>query len=134
MSEINLFVPDSSIDESYSFVNFCRICLQTANKNDYPDVIRPCQCKNFIHKKCLEQQLKIKFQSNCEVCGKIYIFNIYNQIDKSDLEKNINELVSSSYTDRNSLYHRSIALIIVVILTLVGSLCFGYFVYNIFFN
>jgi E3 ubiquitin-protein ligase DOA10 len=73
------------LSEQYS----CKICLESVNRNEYPQVFKPCQCEYFVHKACLETQLKSKFQTNCEICTKPYIFNVYHSTTPSDLENNI---------------------------------------------
>ena len=57
----------------------CRICLEYVNYNKYPEVFRPCACNTYIHRACLDKQLRVKPQSKCEVCNYEYIFNLYKK-------------------------------------------------------
>lgn len=60
-----------------TFQESCKICLEEVKISDYPDVIKPCACNQFIHRKCLDRQLVKSKQDSCEVCKKKYIFNLY---------------------------------------------------------
>lgn len=105
----------------------CRICLESLNEDDYPSVIRPCQCEILIHKKCLEEQLKKKFQTNCEICGKIYIFNLYNEVSISDLEDNsVNEILLSP-----SFCYKIFKIIIIVLTLIVLTICLLYIIFYV---
>lgn len=62
-----------------TFDDKCRICLEDVKLKDYPAVIRPCMCNDFVHKTCLDQQIFHFKRETCEVCQKKYIFNLYRK-------------------------------------------------------
>ena len=62
----------------------CRYCLDSSGNNK----INPCNCKNFVHKECLQKWLLIKKDNICEIC-QIEYKNINADIQIQLFYKNI---------------------------------------------
>ena len=93
--------------DTSSFGSKCRICWETINYNDFPNVFRSCRCNDYVHKLCLEKQLSIKYQDICEVCNCSYVFNMYHKNKKTDVFEMVipiqsNVDVISTASDPNS--------------------------------
>ena len=73
---ISLRMVQTIMIEEMSLIDKCKICLENVNMNDYPKVIRPCQCNSPIHRICYDEQMRLRPRENCDVCDKPYLVTL----------------------------------------------------------
>jgi hypothetical protein len=64
-----------SEDQESPIENICRYCHADVDP-DSLDIVHPCNCKSYLHKKCFNDYVKSKGKlvTNCEVCNQSYKF------------------------------------------------------------
>jgi hypothetical protein len=66
---------DNVSNSSYSNEE-CFICLERVNINDFQNIISPCKCKTYVHRKCFSDKQNYNYNMVCETCCSTYDHNI----------------------------------------------------------